>query len=67
MNGDETTNDVWAYREEHWDAMLAQRLADIARPENQGRPWDKLDQVGGFVLGVLLPLVAVVLGWVLYG
>lgn len=48
-----------------YEEILAQRLAELSRPENQGEGLRQREFVRLFVICIVVPIIALVLGWFL--
>lgn len=48
-----------------YEDILAERLAELAMPENQGEGLHQQDFIRLFLLTIIVPLVALFLGWFL--
>lgn len=48
-----------------YEDILAERLDELSRPENQGEGLRQQDFIRLFLLTIVVPLVALVLGWFL--
>jgi hypothetical protein len=48
-----------------YEQVLAERLQDLSRPENQGEGLRRHDFYKLLLITVILPLIALAVGWVL--